>query len=77
MKGKRYRKVRDHCHYTRKYRDAAHSICNLKYRVLKKAPVAFHNGSNYKYHLIIPIEKEVKRIDKNGEEITKNISNIL
>ena len=25
------RRVRDHCHYTGKYRRTAHSICNLKY----------------------------------------------
>ena len=30
FKDKEYRKVRDHCHYTEKYRGAAHSICNLK-----------------------------------------------
>ena len=24
-----YQEVRDHCHYTGKYRDAVHSICNL------------------------------------------------
>ena len=52
-KMKIYRKVRDHCHYTGEYRDATHSICNLKYSVLKKIPIAFHNGSNYDYHLII------------------------
>ena len=23
-----YCRVRDHCHYSRKYRDAAHNICN-------------------------------------------------
>ena len=27
---KKYHKVRDHCHYTAKYRRAAHSICNLR-----------------------------------------------
>ena len=25
-----YNKVRDHCHYTEKYKGAAHSICNLR-----------------------------------------------
>ena len=26
-------KVKDHCHYTRKYREAAHDICNLRYKI--------------------------------------------
>ena len=30
LKDKRYRKVRDHCHCTKEYKGAAHSICNLK-----------------------------------------------
>ena len=30
-----YKKVRDCCHYTGKYRGAAHSICNLCYKVPK------------------------------------------
>ena len=25
-----YHKVRDHCHYTKKFRGAAHNICNLR-----------------------------------------------
>ena len=41
VKDKKYRKVRDYCHYTREYRGAAHSICNLKYGVPKKFPILF------------------------------------
>ena len=40
-KNKKYRKVRDHCHYTRKYKGVAHRICNLKYIVPKKNPHSF------------------------------------
>ena len=47
-----YRKVRDYCHFTGKYRGAAHKICNLRYKEPKKIPVVFHNGSNYDYHFI-------------------------
>ena len=50
---KLYHKVRDHCHYTRKFRGAAHSICNLRYKVPKIIPIVFHNGSTYDYHFII------------------------
>ena len=39
--------VRDHCHYTGKYRGAAHNICNLRYKIPKQIPVVFHNGSTY------------------------------
>ena len=46
-------KVRDHSHYTGKYRGAAHSICNLRYKIPKEIPVVFHNGSTYDYHFII------------------------
>ena len=46
-------KVRDHCHYTGKYRGAAHNICNLRYKVPKEIPIVFHNGSIYDYHFIM------------------------
>ena len=46
-------KVRDHCYYTGKYRGAAHSNCNLNYKIPKEIPVVFHNGSTYDYHFII------------------------
>ena len=36
LKGKKYRKVRDYCHYTEEYRSFAHRICNLKYCVPNK-----------------------------------------
>ena len=38
-------KVKDHCHYTKKFRGAAHSERNLRYKVPKKIPVVFYNGS--------------------------------
>ena len=54
-------KVRDHCHYTGKYRVAAHNICNLRYKVPKEIPIVFHNGSIYDYHFIIKqLVKEFK-----------------
>ena len=48
-----YRKVRDHCCYTGKYRGTAHSICNLKLNVLNEIPVVFHSSSTYGYHFIM------------------------
>ena len=52
-KFKLYQKVRDHCHYTGKFRGAARSICNLRYKVPKEIPVVIHDGSTYDYHFII------------------------
>ena len=48
-----YHKVRDHCHYTGRFRGAVHNICNLRYNIPKKIPVVFHNGSTYDYHFVI------------------------
>ena len=50
---KLYNKARDHCHYTRKLRGAAHSICNLRYKTPKEVSVIFHDDSTYDYHFII------------------------
>ena len=47
-----YWKARGHCHYRGKYRDAAHSICNLKFSLPNEILVVCHNGSNYDYHLL-------------------------
>ena len=67
---KKQQKVRDHCHYTGKYRGAAHNICNLRYKVPKKIPVVFHNGSTYDYHSII--KELVKEFDGNFECLAEN-----
>ena len=47
------RKVRDHCHYSGLYRGAAHSSCNLKYKIPNYIPVIFHNLAGYDSHLFI------------------------
>ena len=63
-------KVRDHCHYTGKYRGAAHNICNLRHKIPKEIPVVFHNGSTYDHHLII--KELVKEFDGNFECLGEN-----
>ena len=63
-------KVRDHCHYTGKYRGAAHNICNLRYKVPKEIPIVFHNGSIYDYHFII--KELVKEFEGNFECLGEN-----
>ena len=99
-KDKNYRKVRDHCHHTGKYRGAAHTICNLKFNGLNEISVVFHNGLYYDYHFIIKelanefqgqfeclrknkekyknfsvlIEKEITKINKDGNESVVTIS---
>ena len=63
-------KVRDHCHYTGKYRGAAHNTCNLRYKVPKEIPIVFHNGSTYDYHFII--KELVKEFEGNFECLGEN-----
>ena len=67
---KKQQKVRDHCHYTGKYRGAAHNICNLRYKVPKEIPVAFHNDSTYDYHFII--KELVKEFKGSFECLSEN-----
>ena len=38
------KKVRDHCHFTGKYRGASHNRCNMNYKISKNIPAVFHNG---------------------------------
>ena len=69
---KKYDKVKDHCHYTGKYRGAAHDICKLRYKIPKEVPVVFHNSSIYDYHFIIKelaeeLEGEFECLGENTE----------
>ena len=70
---KNYQKARDRCHYTGKYRGAAHNICILKFNVPNEISVVLCNGSKEfkgefecpgenteKYKTFsVPIEKEM------------------
>ena len=71
-----YHKVRDHCHYTGKFRGAVHNICNLQYKVTKKNPILFHNGSTYDYYFVIKqLAKEFKgEFECLGENTEKYIT---
>ena len=47
------RGVRDHCHYSGLYQRAAHSSCNLQYKIPSYIPVVFHNLTGYDAYLFI------------------------
>ena len=69
-------KVRNHCHFTGKYRGAAHNTCNLRYKIPKNIPVIFHYRSTYDYHFIR--KALASEFDGNfeclGENIEKSIT---
>ena len=67
------KKVKDRCHYTGTFREAAHSKCNLTYKVPKDIPATIHNAS-YDTHFIInelaaEFKGELNCIEKNRENI--------
>ena len=66
------KKQRDHCHFTGKYRGAAHVKCNLQFKKPKFTPVIFHNLSGYDAHLFVKnlgrTEGNIKCIPNNEEK---------
>ena len=62
-------KVRDHCHFTGKFRGAAHGKCNLALKKDKTVPVGFHNGTKYDFHLLV---RELGRVNGHIRTIARN-----
>ncbi|CAG9769728.1 unnamed protein product [Ceutorhynchus assimilis] len=62
-------RVRDHCHITGKYRAAAHSICNLNFKLPNFIPIFFHCMSNFDSHLFI---KELAQGNERLDVIPQN-----
>ena len=66
------KKGRDHCHFTGKFRGAAHNICNLQFKKPKFTPVIIHNLSGYDSHLFVKnlgkTEGDIKCIPNNEEK---------
>ena len=71
-KDKNHQNDRDHCHFIRKYRGAAHSICNLRFNVPNNILIVFHNRSKYDYHFIMKeLANELKGKFECWGEITE------
>ena len=75
-------KVRDHCHFTGRYRGALHSECNLKLRQKPfSIPVFAHNMSGYDSHMFVKLlaesEGEVSCIPQNEERYMSFSKNVL
>ena len=66
------KKVRDHDHFTGKFRGAAHNKCNLQFKKPQFTPVIFHNLSGYDAHLFVKNlgvpEGNIKCIPNNEEK---------
>ena len=67
-------KVRDHCHFTREYRGAAHFDCNLKCRKPLILPVLFHNLQGYDSH---PFIKQLAKVSRELSCIPSTEENIF
>ena len=69
-------KVADHCHFTGRFRGAAHPDCNLKATRPRITPVFFHNLANYDSHLFIKALWE-KNMGKSNASQTRRKNTFL
>ena len=69
------KKVKDHCHDTRKFRGPTHSICNLKYKVPKEIPIIIHNASYDTRFILNQLAIEFKgELNCIGDNMEKHIT---
>ena len=61
---KKYRKFRDHCHYTGKYREAAYFICSLRYSIPAEILIDHNRTSKTPSNKASKISSEIS-IDHN------------
>ena len=67
--------VEDHCHYTGKFRGAAHSKYNLNCKVPKDMPIIIHNASYDTHFIINQLVEEFKGdLDCIGQNMEKYIT---
>ena len=68
------KKVKDHFHDTWKFRGAAHSKCNLNYKVSEDIPIIIHNASYDTHFIINQLAEEFKgELNFVGENMEKSI----
>ena len=69
------KKVKNDCYYTGKFRGAAHSKCNLNYKVPKEIPIIIHNASYDTHYIIEQLAKEFKgELNCIGDNMEKYIT---
>ena len=68
------RKVRYHCYYSGIYRGAAHTLCNLQYKIPTYIQVVFHNLAEYDGHMFI---KELAKYGAKMRVIAKSIKDYI
>ena len=72
-------RVRDHCHMSGKFRGAAHSQCNISFRLNRDVTVGIHNLRRYDGHIIMNQLGSIckDRADMEIHAVAKNLEDYL